>query len=617
MKTRRGESLGGTSSGFPGMAAQPLTTATASAEPSAIPTQQQRLLGQLKTAMLNLNKKFGNNVTTEVLNQMVGSLIFDQEELKHQSWRPEYSDVKIDVDLSNPPIEIIIKTEETGKDATKTTIPPIPAWFDFDKVSEIENAHFGPLFSMDEERWKTYMSMRNDLIRIYDDFAIVSDSSFMSASEIRQRMHPKDDAAQIFELWKFLSQHKVINRGQVEEDAMNGVVRDTVQAIGSQDVKQRKNLTNFTLTKCSSCGRECKFFCYKSIPPPPQSPEPTTGGDDLMPIDTPDIPMPSDEVKEDVEMKQEEIEDEKFFCHDCTPPFFEKIPLRLFIDESTRDRIVHGEFEEVTKDDLRSFIVVQSKAEEVVEEKIEEMKEKEMVDKIILSVLGGKKTGPVVSKWDSYSTITASSVTEPAAQANNPLEILDPMIQEALSGAGQKIRGSVLIEQQVRNLIIGPPEQTRRVEETVPSCHPVSVDRAFELITEIFTLVHDTLKEPIPKEVVNSTLFTHAKKTDAYHFGVLSLVYRVVAACESIKRRHLTSRIDLEKLESKISQRVSVKKEFLLFLKSKGPAGAPPQSPRAKVEGYNGSSIFHPEVAKTDRLVLSSKNPVQVNLVAL
>lgn len=613
MKTRRGESLGGLSSA---MAAQQPLTSTGPSEPSAIPTQQQRLLGQLKTAMLNLNKKFGNNVTTEVLNQMVGSLIFDQEELKHQSWRPEYSDVKIDVELSNPPIEISAK-DESGA-TVKTAVSAIPSWFDFDQVSEIESAHFGPLFSMDDERWKTYVSMRNDLVRIYDDFAIVSGGVFMSSSEIRQRMHPKDDAAQIFELWKFLSQHKVINRGQVEADALSGVLRDSVQAISAQNVNQKKNLTNYNSTKCSSCGRECKFFCYKSISPPPQSPEPTTGGEDLIPLDTPDIPMPSDEVKEDVEMKQEEIEEEKFFCHDCTPPYFEKIPLRLFIDEATKERIIHGEFEEVTKDDLRSFIVVQSKPDQVGEDMVanREMGEKQMIDRILASLVGSRKNA-LVANWDSYKGIAApaASVTEPAGQTN-PLEILDPMIQEALTGAGQKIRGSVLIEQQVRNMIIGTPEQTRRLDEIVPSCFPVSVDRAFELITEIFTLVHDTMKEPIPKEIITSTLFQHAKKTDAYHFASLSLLYRVLVACESIKRRVLSDRVDLEKLELKISQRISVKKEFLSFLKqhATGPLSV---SPRAKVEGYNGSSIFHQEPSKPDKVVLSSKNPAQVKLVAL
>ena len=255
MKTRRGESLGGSAQ----PPAAPVMVNPAQ-EPSAIPTQQQRLLGQLKTAMLNLNKKFGNNVTTEVLNQMVGSLIFDQEELKNQSWRPEYSDIKIDVELSNPPAPPE-QPVTAGVPAVTGPVPPLPGWFDFEKVSEIENAYFGPLFSMDDERWKMYISMRNDLIRIYEDHVIVNGGAFMSSSEIRARMHPKDDSAQIFELWRFLSQHKVINRGEKtrqQDDSLHGVSRDTVQAISAQNVKNMPiGVTNYNPIKCSNCSREC------------------------------------------------------------------------------------------------------------------------------------------------------------------------------------------------------------------------------------------------------------------------------------------------------------------------------------------------------------------------
>ena len=639
MRTRRGESLGGN---IQPPSAMLSGVNPSSQEPTAIPTQQQRLLAQLRTAMLNLNKKFGNNVTTEVLNQMVGSLIFDQEELKYQSWRPEYSDVKIDIELSNPPVPE--GDEGVATAPARGAVAPLPSWFDYEKISDLENAHFGPLFSMDDERWKMYISMRNDLIRIYEDHVIVNGGEFMSANEIRQRMHPKDDAAQIFELWKFLSQHKVINRGQLskdQNDALTGTVRDSVQAIGSQDVKNSSPATNYNPVKCCNCSRECKFFCYKSVPPPPQSPEPTTG-DDLGVVETPDIPMPSDDtmddpegVKDDVEMKEEKESDEKFFCHDCTPPYFEKIPLRLFIDEVMRDRIAHGEFEEVTKDDLRSFIVVPTEREDsgMIERRMKNEKilaEKQIVDKLMASILvGGNKHKGVVANWDSYkSTLAAVVKTESLStknageqiggQNNNPLEILDPLLQEALSGAGQKIRGSVLIEQQVRNLIIGTHEIS---EEQVPTCHPVSVNRAFELITEIFTLVHDTFKDPLPREIVESEIFVHAKKTDHYHFGILSLIYRIIVACESIKNRSLRSGgVDLKKLEKEIVKRISIKREFVSFLKqhnqSSSSASVSPSSPRAsaKVEGFRGQSIFQSEVTPA---VLSSKNPAQLKLVAL
>jgi hypothetical protein len=497
--------------------------------------------------MLSLNKRHGASTTNEILTQIIQA-ISDEEAAKLLSnFKPEYSDVVCDDELSNPPIEPVVIVERKKTESLK----PVPNWFSFDQVSELERDHFGPLFSMDEERWKMYLSLRNDVVRIYEEQIAQTASKgevYLSASDLRQRLHPKDDAAYIFEMWKFLTSISVINRGRVPENKI-----ESTKVVPSK--KPRPSIVTGTYTKinCSTCGRECKFFCYKPLPPPPETPEGLLAEEAGNP---PPLLPTTDEPKDDQQVKEEEMQEaETYMCHDCTPAFFEKIPLRLFIDEDTRDRIIHGEFEEVTKDDLKSFLVVPKKADNKTEPVPESTPTDSLLDRLVTKKL------QIVKSWDVYQTAENGS----NSVAVNPLEILDPSMQEALSGAGQKIRGSVLIEQQVRNMVYGSSLQNEDVE---PVC-PTTIDRAYALVEEVFKRVATRMNQPLPQSVGNSHLMTLAKKTDSVHFELLSVVYRTAVIARELKEELLT-RVDVARIENLARERLDVKKQFLAHLRTLG-----------------------------------------------
>ena len=570
-------------------AAQPAAgvPAFAGANETALPTQQQRVLAQLKTAMLALNKRHGSATTNEVLNQIISSIAIEED--RALNFKPEYSDVLIDSELSVPPVpeQIVVKKQQL-------ILRPVPQWFSFDGVSEAETAHFGPLFSMDEERWKMYLSLRNDAVRIYEDLIAhmaVADRAnlFLNSSDLRLKLHPKDDAAYVFEIWKFLTSAGVINRGRCDTGVVAVAGGDGVNISGEQAIPPQKpaaiHTSGFTRVNCATCSRECRFFCYKPLPPP-ESPEGLA-----------DLPLATDDL---TEVKDEPMGEpkESYMCHDCTPAFFEKIPLRLFIDQDTKERMLRGEFEEVSVDDVRSFLI--SPEPSLVSEAPVRDTARARAAELLLSRFTKESASTVVKSWDHY-------VSLPASEKVNPLEILDPMMQDALSGAGQKIRGSVLIEQQVRNMVYGASVQNEDVE---PVC-PTDVETAYAIVEELLTRVSKT--QSVPESVKSSPPFVTAKKTDPVHFELLSIVWMIAAAARELKKEQI-AKLDVGRLESLARERVQTRREFLQYLKSL----------RRDEEMITSGGVVHDSVkslfvpVKIDSSVkLASLNPKQLRLVSL
>jgi hypothetical protein len=187
-------------------------------------------------------------------------------------------------------------------------------------------------------------------------------------------------------------------------------------------------------------------------------------------------------------------------------------------------------------------------------------------------------------------------------------------MQEALTGAGQKIRGSVLIEQQVRNMMYGVTNaNNRNDEEVIPTCDPISVERAYELVIEIFKRVELSIDRPLSNEI--SPVFVHAKKTDPFHYSILCLVYRFVEAAIAVREEFLGTRVSIQTLMNKVHHRVHVKEEYLKFLNLHKPPAVGPESPRTKIEGHRGE-IFK-QVTNISGVILSSQNPKQLKLVNL
>lgn len=546
---------------------------------TVLPTQQQRSLAQLKTAMVSLNKRHGAATTNEIITQIIQAISVGEDE-KNSQYKPEYSDVLCNDELSNPP-----PPEHTVTSAKLTSaiscLRSVPQWFSFDEVSPLESVHFGPLFSMDEERWKMYLSLRNDIVRIYEDLLAQCSSNieksriYLSSSDLRQRLHPKDDAAYVFEMWKFLTHIGVINRGRKDEVAIgvansDGVdlkpIQGATKAIPPHSVSQPRPVAGtYTKISCSSCNRECRFFCYKPLPAPQDTPEAVVAPLSMSEeAENPEDDKDEDNVKE--ETMEEAEEKETYMCHDCTPAFFEKIPLRLFIDQDTKDRIVRGEFEEVNKDDLKSFIVVNNASEISVEgHKTESDDRKNVAHALMDRLMGGSKkrntTSVVVKDWDNYN-VESKGGSQISA---NPLEILDPSMQEALTGAGQKIRGSVLIEQQVRNMVYGSSPIHPSNDEIEPVC-PNSIDRAYRLVEEVFTRVASRMDLPLPNYAPTSVLGI-AKKTDPVHFELLCIVLRAAMIAKELKEEVLC-KINLARIESIANERLDVKMQYRNHLAS-------------------------------------------------
>ena len=584
MKTRRETTSGSSSTNQQVLV--PVTSASAGEDPAgSLPAQQQKVIAQLKTAMLSLNKKHGTGTTNEVLGQIIQSLALDEEQKFAHNFKPDYSDVVLDSELSVPPLPVekkVLKTE------TQHTLGPVPAWFSFDEVSEMEAAHFGPLFSMDEERWKMYLSLRNDVVRIYEDLIAPLNNKgelFLSSADLRTRLHPKDDAAYVFEIWKFLTRVNVINRGRKSSSDFDQKKKDiSTTAVPPQIPKKNSSsITCFTKICCASCSRECHFFCYKPLLPPATS---QTDPDETEEQGVKDEPMPQPLAEE---------EGNKYMCHDCTPAYFEKIPLRLFIDRATRERIVRGEFEEVSKEDVKFFLVLEDEPETVsVTHKF--------VDSLDFSKKILKNKTAIVKNWESYSDHSKSSS---AASTTNPLEILDPQMQEALSGAGQKIRGSVLIEQQVRNMIY---HTNLNKNEEIESTCPTTIDRAWELVHQVFVHVLRNLDSPLP--AAESPLFVHAKKTDPVHLELLTLVYRIAASAILVKEEILGN-FQSDKLISLAEERVDVKRQFLTFIRGLSPPSL------AAAHAQSTSEIFVPVQIDSPSVKLASLSPKQLRLVNL
>ena len=576
-------------------------TAGPSTDP-ALPPQQQRLLAQLRAAMTQLNSKHGSATTCEILNQIVQSVAAEDEGKAGGSFKPEYSDVVVDTELAAPPPPPV---ERAAKPVV--ALQAVPNWFSFDEISEMERVHFGPLFSMEEERWKMYLSMRNDVVRIYEDLIAPLPASgkgelFLTSSDLRTRLHPKDDAAWVFELWKFLTAAGVINRGRKDAGILATASGCGIALGGEKPVPSSRpksvNFAAYTPILCSTCGRECRFVCYKPLPPPPQSPEAMAEGDETSETVTP-LAVVKDEP-------MAEADDPVYMCHDCTPAFFEKIPLRLFVDQELADKVARGEFEEVTKDDLKHFLIHTSE----VKESHDQTKSNELLsvaNKLIAKISGGKRKNSVVAKWDAYGGVADSRIH--GSGVANPLEILDQSMQEALTGAGQKIRGSVLIEQQVRNMVYSGLGNN---EEIPPTC-PTSVDRAAYMLNLLLTRVGAALDSPLPHNVVSSPLMEKAKKTDPVHFELLALVVRLATAGGQLKQE-LLSTLNVARIQELISERVQVKSEFIRYLKSVDAQPVP--KPAVSHAGTAGSAVFAP--VKVDASVkLASQNPQQLRLISL
>ena len=620
MKTRRETTSSG---GNSNSVLVPVMTTTNGEEQLALPAQQQRAIAQLKSVMASLNKRHGTGTTNEILSQIVQSLNLEEPSSSSISgYKPEYSDVPVDSQLSVPPLPSFLQADKSIKSSPK--IGPVPNWFSFDAVSELESAHFGPLFSMDEERWKMYLSLRNDVVRIYEDMiAPIANKGevFLTSADIRSRLHPKDDAAYVFEIWKFLSALKVINRGRTRTDVISvasgsGIMARTSVPVPPQRPNRCFSSTGFSKIKCSSCKRECQFFCYKPLAPPP-------------------VPLGESNGKEEEEEDDEELMEEmiktddppvatpleesaqEYMCHDCTPAYFEKVPLRLFIDKETRGRIIRGEFEEVGKDDLKSFLVVQGDQDEQEEEEKQDEFFWGEQNFFNLLLLQPSTSWNLVKSWDSYShQFNLSSESKSYSEkplVNNPLEILDPQMQEALSGAGQKIRGSVLIEQQVRNMVYQNANNTLKKEDVDVTC-PTSIERAWTLIEQVFSHVIKNSNRELPREISESAVFVHAKKTDPVHFQLLSLVYRVSEAA-MLSKEEILLKFQSDKLISLAEERIEMKRQFVEFLKQ---LSHPQEVQQVLLNSVSPtpSDIFVP--VKIDSSVkLASLNPKQLRLINL
>ena len=558
MKTRR-ESLGTVRFNEPTPVAAPAFGAQQ--ESTALPTQQQRVMAQLKTAMLALNKKHGATTTNEILNQIIQSITFDDSETKNLLFKPEYSDVVVDTELAVPPLP-----EVTAAATKPAVLAPFPAWFSYDGISEIENSHFGPLFSMEEERWKIYLSLRNDIVRIYEDMlsqinpAVYRGELFLTCADLRSRLHPKDDSAWVFEMWKFMTSTGIINRGRKVPGIMATATGSGINMSGEIPVPpqtaKRINVSGHTKINCSSCGRECKFVCYKPLPVPESPPEIGEAMDE--------VPMKDEEMGE-TESSEPDNKDEikppesTYMCHDCTPAYFEKIPIRLFLDAETREQVAGGEFEEVTKDDLKSFLSLKSSVSDATGDassaqrvkKTLEMNELRHVAEKIMSRITKKKG--VIASWDSYERSSNAAATRA-----NPLEILDPSMQEALSGAGQKIRGSVLIEQQVRNMVYSMPSSGDN-EEVVPTC-PTSIQRATELLVEILKRVSAVVAEP--SSVASTPLLVKAKQVDPVHFELLNIIAKISEMSLEVKEEIL-NQLQADRIQRLVNERIDVKREYI------------------------------------------------------
>ena len=579
--------------------AQPAASFQGSTE-AALPTQQQRALAQLKTAMFALNKRHGSATTTEVLNQIIASIAVEDE--RALNFKPEYTDVLVDEELASPPLP---EMEPILADKKPTmTLRGVPQWFSFDVVSEAESAHFGPLFSMDEERWKMYLSLRNDAVRIYEELLAQMAPSdrpalFLTSSDLRSKLHPKDDAAYVFEIWKFLTSAGVINRGRQDTKVLNVASGDGVGVSVTQPVPPqqaaRVHASGYTKISCSSCGRECKFFCYKPLPAPPESLPPGSEEELEEPV--------KDEPMEEAEATPEEKP--TYMCHDCTPAFFEKIPLRLFIDQATKERMLRGEFEEVSVDDVKSFLVAPESTSHQMEGEEVTRNERSAVAKVINGkILASQKKGKhIVAGWDGYMAKSAET------GAANPLEILDPSMQDALAGAGQKIRGSVLIEQQVRNMVYG--QSAAGNEEIEPVC-PTDIATAYVLVERILTRVAQEIEEALPASVLNSALFQMAKKTDPVHVELLAIVWRIVQTARQMKHEELEG-FSAARIEALARERVAVRKEFLEYLKSlKRDADMD-----AAHDNHRGTGEIFQAIKIDANVKLASHNPRQLRLVAL
>jgi hypothetical protein len=196
---------------------------------------------------------------------------------------------------------------------------------------------------------------------------------------------------------------------------------------------------------------------------------------------------------------------------------------------------------------------------------------------------------------------------ENASSGSNPLEILDPQMQEALSGAGQKIRGSVLIEQQVRNMVYGMSGKNEEVENTCAT----SIERAWALTEQVFYHVLKNSNSPLPKSVNESPLFAMARDTDPAHLQLVSLVFRIAEAAILVKEEIL-GKFQSDKLVSLAQERLDVKQQFLKYVQGIAPFPACHESHQHSVP----EKIFVP-VKIEAATKLASLNPQQLRLVSL
>ena len=217
-----------------------------------------------------------------------------------------------------------------------------------------------------------------------------------------------------------------------------------------------------------------------------------------------------------------------------------------------------GEFEELGREDLKSFLLMPKTREEHSVPPPDAKGEMVAAQAILKRIFPNKSNSGtrIVAPWDPYGLGTS------ATACGNPLEILDPLMQEALLGAGQKIRGSVLIEQQVRNMMYA---STRNDEDLAPTC-PVEIGRAFELLTTVMTLVAKSMSGgSVPPCLANSALFQQAKKTDPVHAELLHVVFRVAQAAVDL-RATIIAQVDLEAITAAMESRIAVKAEHRSFL---------------------------------------------------
>jgi hypothetical protein len=279
----------------------------------------------------------------------------------------------------------------------------------------------------------------------------------------------------------------------------------------------------------------------------------------------------------------------------------------LFIDKRTRDAIVAGEYEELAKDDVKYFIVGETDEHGVSPHLPSDYKGRKKIADSVMNYSFGKSTPSTVPTWDTY--LGSSDASAPT----NPLEILDPLMQEALTNAGQKIRGSVLIEQQVRNMMYGAGGKNRNDEEIVPSCYPVSVEVAIGLIVDLLAIVVEKIEQKVPEEVEKSWIFS--KSTHKTHTQILTLLYHFGQAAAEL-RRDLLGRVKVEEIREKVQQRLDTKKQYLEFLKSVAAQQEKNRAPLVKSQPHIGDSIFH-KINDLSKTRLSSRNPQQINLASL